>query len=232
MKIKIVLLIVIIFAISGFVSAQEPNEGDIQVWNETKVYFLPYEKADKNGKKETVLAPHLIGALRIGQDVKHFVSERVGFGVDIKLNKYFQFTPSYLYVAEQATKNKKAFEHRLRFDLTASKKWTNFGFSNRNRVERRLKNNSSDSTRYRNKSKLTYVVRNDKEQEIVTPFVSTEPYYDFAKKEWSRNEFSVGVGKKINKNLSGEFFYLLQNNTGNTLKRVNAFGVNLKIKLD
>ncbi len=83
-----------------------------------------------------------------------------------------------------------------------------------------------------NKTKVTYQIRNDKEKEIVTPFFSVEPHYDFQKEEWSRNETALGVGKKFNKNLSGEFFYLLRNNTGNTLKRVNVFGVNLKITLD
>ena len=217
---------------TAIVAAQEPNEGDIEFRHETKVYFLPYKTTDSSGKSKKILEPHLIGVIRIGQDVRHFVNERIGFGVDVRLNKYLKFTPSYLYIAEQKTKNAKAFEHRLRFDLTATKKWTNFGLSNRNRVERRLKHSKDDVTRYRNKTTLSYVIKNDKEQEIVTPFVSVEPHYDFQKKEWSRNELVGGIGKKFNKNLSAKFFYLLQNNTGSTLKRRNAFGVNLKVTID
>lgn len=232
MKHKLILAIFLILASSVFVIGQEPDEGDIQFWNETKVYFKPIKREGKDGKKETFIAPHLIGAFRIGQDVRHFVTERIGFGADITLNKYFKFTPSYLYIAEQATRNKKSFEHRVRFDLNASKKWTSVGLSNRNRVEHRIRNSKADSTRYRNRTKLEYFLRDEDKKEIVTPFVSVEPHYDFSKKEWSRNEFAVGVAKKINSNLSTEFFYLLQTNTGNTLKRVNAFGVNLKITID
>ncbi|NNE65284.1 MAG: DUF2490 domain-containing protein [Pyrinomonadaceae bacterium] len=210
---------------------QEPEEGDIQFWNETKVYFGSYKKTDKNGKKQKIVSPFIMGTLRLGQDVKHFVNERAGFGFDVRLNKYFKFTPSYYYVAEQKVKNSKSFEHRLRFAITASKKWKNFGLSTRGRVEHRIKNSKSNTTRFRNKTKLTIPVRKD-DKEVVTPFVANEPFYSFDKKEWVRNEFSAGVSKKWTKKFATEFFYLMQANKGNTLKRVNAVGVNLKITLD
>ncbi|MEZ5307560.1 MAG: DUF2490 domain-containing protein [Pyrinomonadaceae bacterium] len=227
---KILTLFIFVVSLQVVAFAQEPNEGDIQVWNETKVYFLPYSK-DIKGKKTEIFSPHFIGNLRVGQDVRHFVSERVGFGADIRLNDYFKFTPSYLYIAEQATKNAKSFEHRLRFDLTGTKKFGNWSFSDRNRIEHRIRNSKADSTRYRNKAKLAYTFKNSDKKEIVTPFVADEPFYDFSKKEWSRNEFSAGVGKKLTSNFSAEFFYMLQSNTGNTLKRVNIVGANFKISL-
>lgn len=229
---KKLLISIIILTTVGIAVGQEPNEGDIQFWNETKVYFGRIDRTDKNGDKKKFLSPHFMGSIRIGQDLKHFVNERIGFGVDIELNKYFKFTPSYYYVAEQKTKNAKAIEHRLRFDLTASKKWKKAGLSNRNRIEYRRRNSNSDSSRFRNKTKLEVPVRNAEGEERFTPFVANEPFYDFSKKEWSRNEFSAGIGKKLNQKVSAEFFYLLQLNKGSVLKRVSAFGVNFKIVLD
>lgn len=216
----------------GVALGQEPNEGDIQFWNETKIYFGQIDRTDKNGEKVKFLSPHVMGTIRIGQDVRHFVNERAGFGVDIAINKYFKFTPSYYYVAEQKTKNAKSLEHRFRFDLTAANKWKKFGLSNRNRIEYRRRLSGSDSTRFRNKTKLDIPVRNSEGKERFTPFIANEPFYDFTKKEWSRNEFSVGIGKKLNSTVSAEFFYLLQLNKGPVLKRINAFGVNFKIVLD
>lgn len=173
-----------------------------------------------------------MGIIRIGQDVRHFVGERIGFGFDVQLNKYFKLTPSYYYIVDQATKNSKAIENRLRIEITGEKKWDKLSFSNRNRFERRIRNGRSDSTRYRNKTKLAYATKNSDGDEIITLFVADEPFYDFSKKEWSRNEFSAGFGKKLSNSTSAEVFYMLQNNTGNTLKRVNIFGVNLKFTVN
>lgn len=39
----------------------------------------------------------------------------------------------------------------------------------------------------------------------------------------------IGLGTD---NFSGDFFCLLQNNRGSTLKRIEAFGVNLKVHID
>lgn len=229
---KYIILLAILFATVTCHYSQEPDEGDIQFWNETKIYFKPITKKDGEGKKQKYISPFLMGTIRIGQDVRHFVSERIGVGFDVQLNKYFKLTPSYYYIAEQPTKNKKSIEHRLRIEITGEKKWEKFSISNRNRVEHRLRHGRDDSTRYRNKTKLAYQIKNKDGNEIITPFVADEPYYDFSKEEWSRNEFSVGFGKKFTKKTSADFFYMLQNNTGNTLKRVNIFGVNLKFSID
>lgn len=229
---KYLLFAVIFIAAATGVYTQEPNEGDIQIWNETKIYFKSIKKKDKNGEDKKFISPYVMGTLRIGQDVRHFVSQRIGFGFDVQLNKYLKLTPSYYYVNEQPTKNAKSIEHRPRIELTAEKKWSKFSLSNRNRFEFRIRHNRGDSIRYRNKTTLKIPIKNSDGKEIVTPFISEEPFYDFQKKEWSRNEFSAGIGKKFTDKFSADFFYLLQNNTGNTLKRINAFGVNLKITVD
>ncbi len=229
---NLVFLAAILIASADLIFSQEPNEGDIQIWNETKVYFKSIEKEDDDGKKQKFISPFVMGTIRVGQDVRHFVSERIGVGFDVRLNKYFKFTPSYYYINEQPTKNAKSIEHRIRMEVTAEKKWEKFSLSNRNRVEFRRRHGRDDSTRYRNKTSFKFPINNDEGKEIVTPFVADEIFYDFSRKEWSRNEFSAGIEKKLTGKTSAKFFYLLQNNTGNILKRVNVFGINLKITVD
>lgn len=226
------ILLAFISVLTSCIYTQDLDDGDFQIWNETTVYFKSIKKKDENGKDLKFISPFVLGTLRYGQNVEGLATKRIGVGFDIQLNKYFKLTPSYYYIYDQPSRNTKAIEHRPRIDLTAEKKWNKFSLSNRNRFEFRIRNNRSDSVRYRNKTTLKIPINNKDGKEIITPFVADEPYYDFQRKEWSRNEFSVGLGKKINNKFSAEFFYLLQNNKGSAIKTVNAIGVNFKINLD
>lgn len=226
-----ILITLMVLSLAFVVPAQDDNETDAQFWNETKLYFPSITKTGEDGKKKKVVTPFVMGTIRIGQNFRHFVSERIGFGADIPINKYLKFTPSYYYIAEQPVKNAKSFEHRLRFEITAEKKWKNFSLSDRNRVEYRIRHSRGDSVRYRNKIKLKIPVKSN-DEEIFSVFAATEPFYDFRAKEFSRNELSAGVERKFNKNASAEFFYMLQSNTGSRLRSVNIVGVNLKFTID
>lgn len=230
-KLFLLSAILAILSTSAF-SQDPPPEDDVQFWNETSVSFPLLKTTDEAGKKETKLEGFISGNLRVGQNIRHFTDERIGFGIKYKINKYFSATSSYLYAAEQAYKGaRNGYEHRLRFDFEAEKKWKRFSLKDRNRIEYRIRNSRSDSTRYRNKIQLKLPVKNDG-REIVTPFIANEVYYDFSKSEWSRNELSGGISKKVHNNLTMELFYMLQNNTGRVLKRRDVIGLNLKFKID
>ena len=212
-------------------SQTTPPEDDVQFWSETTVSTPVYKTKNSRGESVEKIGFFFNGNLRVGRNVSRPVDERVGFGFDFFINKYLTFTPSYLYRAAQPYKGREEYEHRTRFDLTTGKKWSKFSLRDRNRIEYRIRNSRPDSVRYRNKLQLTVPVKKDK-KEIFAPFVATEPFYDFREKHWTRNEFSIGIGKKFTDNFSTDFFYLLQKNRGNALKTVNAFGVNFKIKID
>jgi hypothetical protein len=232
MKRKYFFIIVCIFLFSQSVFTQTtPPEDDVQFWNETSLTFPLIKRTDSNGKESTKLEGFIAGNLRVGQNIKHFTDERIGGGINYKINKYFTASTSYLYAAEQPYKGaKNGYEHRLRFDFTGEKKWKTFSLKDRNRVEYRIRNSRSNSTRYRNKLQLKIPVKSDG-KELFAPFVADEVYYDFSKDEWSRNEFSVGISKKINNNFTTEVFYMLQNNTGSVLKRKDIIGLNLKFSI-
>jgi hypothetical protein len=220
----------IISAFKGFPQTAPP-ETEVQFWSDTTVAVPLVKRKDEQGKDVEKVGFFLTGTFRAGGNVSRPIDERIGFGFDFFVNKSVTFTPSYVYRAVQPDKNRKEYEHRIRFDFSLGKSWSRFSVSDRSRIEYRIRNSSADSVRYRNKFQLNVPVKK-KDREIFTPFVAVEPYYDFLERQWTRNEFSFGIHRKINGTLSAEFFYLLQNNRGNGLRVVNAFGVKLKFNID
>lgn len=219
----------ILFAAENF--SQTAPERDFQSWNDVQISFPLIKTKDKNDKQTERLSFFITGTVRIGQTVSRFADERIGAGFDIFINKYVSLSPNYFYRAGQPFANRKEYEHRLRLDVNLEKKWSAFSIRDRNRLEYRIRNSRSDSVRYRNRIQLRIPVKRD-EKEIFTPFVATEPFYDFEAKQWTRNEFSAGISRKFSSNASGDFYYMLQANRGNAFKTVNIIGVSLKFKVD
>ena len=211
--------------------SQTPPERDFQSWNDIQISFPIIKTKDKNDKEVEKLSFFVSGALRFRQNISRFADERIGAGFDIYVNKYVSVSPSYLYRAGQPFAGRKEYEHRLRFDVNLEKKWSAFSIRDRNRIEYRIRNSRSDSVRYRNRIQLRVPVKSEG-KEIFTPFVGTEPFYDFQEKAWTRNEFSAGVSRKFSSNASGDFYYMLQSNRGNVLKTINILGISLKFKVD
>ena len=223
-------LMISVFSVD--VSAQSTvPENDFQMWNETSLTIPVVKEQDSSGKEFERLSLVVFGNIRLGQNRLAPVDERLGAGFDLKLNKSFTFSPSYIYVAAQPGRGRREFESRLRFDLSYEKKWKTFSIKDRNRIEYRFRNSRENSVRYRNKITLKVPVKSDG-KEIFAPFVADEPYYDFTAGEWSRNELSLGIAKTFTKSTSAEFFYLWRHNRSGLPKNINAIGVNLKFKID
>jgi hypothetical protein len=224
-------IVLLFFVSAGLAIGQElPPETDFQVWNET-TFTLPVVKAkDEKGKSFDRLTLLLIASLRLGQNRLAPVDERIGGGFDVVLNKHFNFSPTYLYVAAQPARGRKEFEHRLRFEVTYTQKFKHFTIKDRNRIEHRMVNSRTNTTRYRNRVSLHVPVNRDG-KELFVPFVSTEPYYNFAVKQWVRNDLAFGISKKLNDHVSADFFGGWRYNRAGLPKDVLIAGVNLKVKL-
>lgn len=219
----------VLFLTAGAVTTRA--QGDFQVWNETTLVFPVLSTKDKQGKKVDRLSLLTFGVLRLGQNRLHPVDARVGAGFDLRLNKYFNFTPTYLYRRGEAVRDRKEFEHRLRFDLTVGNKWKNFSIKDRSRFEYRVRNSRANSSRYRNKFTFAFPVRHN-DKEVFSPFVAEEWYYDFTAKEFSTNEVSAGITRKLSKNTSADFYYVRRDFNSGPLRYLNGVGVNLKIRID
>lgn len=226
---KFIFLILFVLVFTARVLSQSNTpESDFQVWNET-LLVIPLKKSEE--KKTARVSLIFYGLLRGGRNQGGFNDERIGLGVEFRINKYLTLTPGYIYRAGQPLPNHREHESRVRFDVGLEKKFKYFSIKDRNRVEHRFRTPQADSTRYRNKFQLNVPVKKDG-QEIFAPFVATEPFYEFETKHWTRNEFSAGIAKKFNSNFSAEFFYMLQNNRGPIFRYVNIVGANLRFTID
>ncbi len=213
-------------------TASAQGIGDFQVWNETTLVFPVVKEKDKDGKESDKLSLLVLGVLRLGQNRLYPVDARVGAGFDLKLNKYLNFTPTYVYRRGEPFRNIKEYEHRLRFDLTVGNKWKNFSLKDRSRVEYRIRNGRKDSVRYRNRFTFAFPVRHDK-KEIFSPFVATEPYYDITLKGFTTNDFTAGISRKLSKSVSADLFYIRRDVWfGGARAHINGIATNLKIRID
>ena len=204
---------------------------DFQIWNETTLVFPVIKEKDKDGKESDKLSLLVLGVLRLGQNRAYPVDARVGAGFDLKLNKYWSLTPTYVYRRGEPVPNAKEFEHRPRFDLTVGNKWKHFSLKDRSRVEYRIRNNRSDSVRYRNKLTFAFPVHY-KKKEIFSPFIADDVYYDITAKEFSTNDFFAGISRKLSKNVSAELFYLRRDTRSGAIRHINGIGSTIKIRID
>ena len=218
----------LIFIAIPAVLGQTAPERDVQVWSDTYLTIPLMKKADNKTAKLSVIFGT---TFRLGRNAEHFVDERVSAGFEFRVNRFLTIAPAYLYRADQPIRGRREWESRIRLDIGLEKQFKGFSIKDRNRIEHRFRNFRSDTTRYRNKIQLSFPVKRGK-TELFSPFIADEPYFEFQSKKWTRNEFSAGISRKLDKAVTADFYYLLQNNRGTTFKYVNVFGVTLKIKID
>lgn len=219
----------LVFAFNNISFSQAP-ETDFQIWNETTFVKPVLKTKDSKGKEVARLSLLFFGTLRLGQNRAFPVDKRVGTGFELRLSDSFTFTPTYLYRSGNPGRNVKEYEHRIRFDLTYQKKWKHVAIKNRDRVEYRARNSRADSVRFRNKFTFMVPVKRDG-NEIFTPFISTEPYYDFSAKNWASHELWAGIARKLSKSVTAEFFYVRRDNRTGAPRHINGVGANIKIVL-
>jgi hypothetical protein len=228
---RAVFAIGLLLTFSQLATSQTLPDSDFQIWNETVLSFPVIKKVDADGKETDKLSLLVLGVVRLGQNRLYPVDARVGAGFDLKLNKYWSFSPTYVYRRGEPLRDRKEFEHRLRFDLTVGHKWKHFSLKDRSRLEYRVRNSRSDSVRYRNKFTFAFPVKvNDKE--IFSPFVADEFYYDFTAKDFTTNEISAGITRKLSKNTSADIFWARRDFSSGQIRSLNAIGVNVKIRVD
>lgn len=183
---------------SGQTIAPAPTD-DTQLWNDLQI-TVPVKK-----KVDLIFT----GSFRLGRSVSHPVGQRAGISFAYKANNFLTFETGYLYVASQPSKGRKSYNSTLSFGGTIKFPVGKFTVSDRNQVEIRFRNSRPDSTRYRNRLRMEYplVAGNTK----FNSFASNEVFYDWSASEWVRNRFAVGANKKLNKRLTGEIYYMRQN---------------------
>lgn len=192
---------------------------DTQLWNDLQVTLPLHKKVDLV----------FTGTLRVGRGLSHPVSERGAISIAYKANKFLTFETGYLYVANQPSNGRKNYSSNFIVAGTLKFPIRKFTVSNRNWVERRFRNSRIDSTRYRNRLRVEHpvVVGNTK----FNIFASNEVFYDSILNRWARNRFAVGANKKLNERLTGEIYYLRQNDSFSRPGDLHIIGTILRIQL-
>lgn len=218
-QVSIAAVFFILLAQTALSQTAAPEE-DTQSWNEVQIAVPVNKKLDFN----------LSAQLRFGRNFRNFVDENlsVGTGFTYKPSKYLQFAPSYSYIVNRPSGNRNAYENRLNLPATIiSPKFHGFTVSNRNLFERRWRK-PANSWRYRNRLQIERVFK-PKNFEFRL-FATDEVFYDFRVKHWTRNRFTIGVGKPISKQLSLDVYYLRQNDGRSRPGDLHVIGTGLRIR--
>ncbi|MGH9947461.1 MAG: DUF2490 domain-containing protein, partial [Pyrinomonadaceae bacterium] len=221
--------VVIYLCITSAAKAQTFDDHDFELRNDN-TFVIPLLSSTSGSKKKDRLNLLIGQTNRIGCDGFYLNDERIGAGFDVILNKYLSFSPTYLYRASRSNRFRWDYEHRIRFDATVGKSWNRFGIKNRNRIERRIRNSRSDSTRYRNRTTVNFPISSH-DKKVFDIYSSIEPFYDFNADQWTVYEFAAGLSRKFDSHISGEFFYFHRGNLQANQTRIDAVGVNLKIRI-
>lgn len=209
----------VLFVLSGVTSAQLIDRSDNQFWNDVQVAVPITKDIDFN----------MLGTLRFGRDISHSVDERIGTGFTFRFGQHIQIAPNYLYIATQPIRNRRLWESRLSLPVTFRFNIDKFRISDRNMIERRIRNPGITSTRYRNRLSIEHPVGPSKWG--LSLFVADEVFYDWSIDRWVRNRFAVGGTKVFNKHFTQDIYYLRQNDGVSIPGDLNVIGTILRIKL-
>jgi hypothetical protein len=172
---------------------------------------------------------NLLGTLRIGRDFGRPVDERVGAGFTFRANQYLQVSPSYLHIGMQPFAERRVWENRLSVPVTVRFNVGDFRLSDRNLIERRMRNSGARLTRYRNRFQVEHPIGSKDWQ--LSLYVADEVFYDWSVNRWVRNRFSVGGTKVFNKHLTQDLYYLRQNDGVSVPGDLHVLGTTLRFRL-
>lgn len=200
-----------------------PVETDFQVWNDV-TFNIPLDK-----KKDWTLG--LGGVWRIGNSVQTSVDERFTAVLMRRLNKTFSVGAGYVYRISNPSFRRRLYESRyqalgvINVPLPAK-----MSLTNRNILLYQSLYSRPDTSIYRTRFWVKRPVRI--KERTVEPFVAFENFWDFRADAWVRNRIQVGATTKVYKNVSGDFFYIRQNEGGNDLRPGTLNGVGSSIRVD
>jgi len=219
-------IFIFFFTASLAFSQNAPLEKDSQMWNDVSVAVPLIKEKDKKGNEFNRLTFLVNGTLRIGRGISRPIDERFGFGFNYRVNRFVSLVPDYVYRFSQPFPGRTNYENRLRMAVILEKRWKKFSIANRNSFEYRFRHSQRDSSFYRNRLRFNYPV-NKGGKLLFTPYVSNEPFYNFRQKAWTRNEVHTGISRRINPNLTGDFYFLLLKDRS-LPRTIIGFGLNLR----
>jgi len=215
---KVACVCFVVLVLCGVARAQF-DQTDNQQWTDVQVAVPMTKMVDFN----------VLGTLRLGRDITHPVDERIGVGFTFRFGKYLTVAPNYLHIGMQPFEGRRIWENRLTLPVTVRFNVEKFRLSDRNQIERRMRNSGLKANRYRNRFQVEHPVGADKMK--LTLFVADEIFYDWFVKRWVRNRFSAGVSKVFNKHYTQDIYYLRQNDGVSIPGDLHVIGATIRIRL-
>lgn len=212
-------LVPCLFCLFAAKASAQIDRTDNQQWTDVQLAVPVTKSFDFN----------VLGTLRLGRDIHRPVDERVGVGFTYRFGKYFSVSPNFLYIGMQPSAGRRIWESRLSLPLQVRFDWGKFRLSDRNLLERRIRNSGLRANRYRNKFQIEHAI-GDKDWKL-SLFVADEVFYDWFVNRWVRNRISIGVIKVFDKHFTQDIFYLRQNDGVSIPGDLNVIGTSLRVRL-
>lgn len=203
----------VVFSSPSF--AQDDPDADTQQWNDIQVTTPINEKVDLQ----------FTGTFRFTEDISVFDEGRAGIGLIVKPREDLTFSTLYQNMYVRDASGEFNVEHRFDGRVTYKFPVEHFGLSHRSTIEYRIRE-QGNSWRYRPSLTLEKELKFIPKSKV---FVTNEIFYDSNAGEFSRNRFSVGINKTLNKNLSLDIYYLRQNDGFSEPGDLNVIGTSWKI---
>lgn len=175
------------------------EKDDIQAWNDLQI-TVPLSKQVDFVTQIT---------MRFGKNISRLSDGRFQIGFGYKPNESWQFQSSYTYIRARNSHNQFRTENRLSFRIGYKFPIKSFDLSHRSTFEYRMRS-TGHTWRYR--PSLTF--EKDLPKKILPKakiYLTEEVFYDSGTKKFSRNRFTVGINKTLNKNLSVDLYFMRQN---------------------
>lgn len=216
---EIFFALILIGCCAGFINAQTTaDKDDNQSWNDVQL-TVPMTKEFDFFTQITA---------RFGNNVSRLVDSRFALGFVWKPTKSLSVSPFYLNIGARNARGRFRQENRLNLRATYRFPTKGFGLSHRSLYEYRIRR-PRNSWRYR--PSLTF--EKDIPKKILSEskiFVTEEVFYDSLLNKFSRNRFTVGVNKTINKKLSLDVYYMRQNDGFSIPGDLNVIGTNWRVR--
>lgn len=142
---------------------------------------------------------------RYNDDCSDHYFTSIEIGIDWKIVDWFILSPFYQHVDEKKNGDWQV-EHRPHLDATFKWKLLGLSFSDRNRLEYRIKEND-EFFRYRNK--LTVKLPKFTQLQI-QPSLAEEPFYDFDENKLNKNRIYAGLDIRIIEHLGAGVYYIFE----------------------
>lgn len=217
---KIILaLAIIVFSVAQSEAQALADEEDVQSWNDVQL-TVPM---NKSFDFYTALT------LRFGKNVSWVTDSRIAVGFAWKPTKQLSIMPFYWSIQARNSRGQFRREHRLNLRATYRFPFKSFGLIHRSTYEYRMR---APANTWRYRAALTF--EKDLPKKFIPKakfFFGDEVFYDSGLKKFSRNRFTIGINKTLNKNLSVDIYYMRQNDGFSRPGDLHVIGTTWRVKL-